>query len=128
MEDIRIIVDRVLCEAFPDLSVDAEINKDPEIPDRFIIYQVVSEMNIKYANGRPIRKRSNIDVKFLCRNVNDKTIYPALIEQALLNAGFTIRTGQQDIDTKFDDEFEEGYYGTTTEFQLEREIEYGTAE
>ena len=119
MEDIRNITDRVLSSAFSDVLVCCEDNTDVDETDTYIIYSIEYEHNTAYANGKPSRRASVVNIDLITKHRNNKMEYIPKIEQAMLDGGFTMKRGQVDLEMD-KNEKKEQYYRTNMQFLLER--------
>lgn len=118
MKDIREIVQAALDAVFfGTVKVEPE-DVEGVLPDEYITHSVVSGVYTDYANGRPIKRRDNVDVSWYGKNNAIKMKRMSEIEAAMTAAGFRV------VELPFDLSREDGadYYGATMEFSLHRVV------
>lgn len=119
MKDIRKLVQEVLDAVFYGVvPVYAEDAEEEQMPDEYIVFDVVYSLGHSWANGRTVSIREGVDVTYCCRRRGQKPARLRQIMRTMTDAGFDVVEGFADIPRG---EIT-GYYGAVAEFALVRVV------
>lgn len=124
MKDILVIVQEALDDVFfgkVEVSNEEFIPLKSILPDEYITFNLVSGVYTDYANGKPIQRKDNIDVKYYGKSLSKKHCRLEEIEQALISVGFKVVSLPEDLGR---DDIT-GHDGSIMEFSLTRTVKYG---
>ena len=123
MMDIREITQEALDDVFFDVVPVYAEDSDPDsdLPDEYIVHDVVYSVPHEWADGRVLSVREGVDVSYYCKQRSQKTVRLRRIHEAMLEAGFLPIEGFSDLPRGE----QTGYYGATAEYVLHRVVPSG---
>lgn len=120
MTDIREITQAALDDVFygvvPVYAEDSD--PDSDLPDEYIVHDVVYSVPNEWADGRVLSVREGVDVSYYCKQRSQKTVCLRRIHEAMLAAGFLPVEGFADLPRGE----QTGYYGANAEYVLHRVV------